>query len=195
MKSRVNFVRQRRADAGHARQIIRPGAHHLLQAAEMSEERLTAPVANSGYLFKHRGGACLGAPLTVAGDGKTVCFIADLLDEKQCQRVRRQYSGGILPGQEKPFLAGFALLSFGDAHQTHILHPQLVQDRLSDAQLPFSAVNEQQIRKTPRPVALLVPQSPVATCQRLGHGRVVVTRLDAIDIETAIIGSSGAPRG
>ena len=154
----------------------------------MSEERLTAPIPNSGYLLKHRGCARFGAPLAVAGDRKTVCLIADLLDEKQCQRVRRQYSGGLLPGQEKPLLAGFAPLSLGHAHQTNILNPQLVQDRLGDTQLPFPAVYEQQIRKAPRPVTLLVPQPPVTACQRLGHGSVVVARLDAVNIETAIIG-------
>src|SRR4030065_198743 len=36
--------------------------------------------------------------------------------------------------------------------------------------------------------ARLVLHPPGAACQRLRHGRVVVTRLDAIDIESAVIG-------
>lgn len=80
MKSRVNFARQSRTDAGHARQVIDPGAHYLLQATEMSEKRLAAPIPYPGYFFKHRGSTRFSAPLAVTGNGKTVRLIADLLD-------------------------------------------------------------------------------------------------------------------
>jgi hypothetical protein len=75
-------------DAWNLAQILDTGLGYALESAEVLD-KLTAPLgANPCDLLKRGSSSSLGAPLAVTGDGKAMGFIADLLDQVQCWRIR-----------------------------------------------------------------------------------------------------------
>ena len=55
-------------------------------------------------------------------------------------------------------------------------------------QLPFSAVDEQDVRDQP----VLLLHSGVTALNRLTHGGIVIARFDPLDVEQAILGLDGS---
>src|SRR3989344_3108642 len=134
-------------------------------------------------MFEHRLAPRLAAPQAVAGDGKPVRLVADLLDQVQRRRIRWQYSGPARTGQEKLFLARLALAPLGHAHERHTFDLQFFQYAPYHTDLALAAVDQQQVRQFT--FALL--QAPVAALDCLAQGGVIVAGLDAFDVETPVI--------
>ena len=86
----INPLRQFALDAGHPGKVFHPGIAHALQSAEMFQQRLALLGPNAGDLFKAGVGAGLAASGAVAGDGETVGFVPDGLDQVQSRAVAGQ---------------------------------------------------------------------------------------------------------
>jgi hypothetical protein len=83
MESVINSPRQFDADAVHLGKILNAGLRQLLQTAELSEQRLPTLGADTGDVVESGNRAGLGPALAMAGDGETMRFITDLLDQMQ----------------------------------------------------------------------------------------------------------------
>ena len=79
----MDTLRQFVADAVYTVQILHAGTRHTLQAAKLLEKNMPALGSETGDFLKWRLVAGLPPPLPVAGDGKTVSLIADLLYQVQ----------------------------------------------------------------------------------------------------------------
>ena len=71
------------AHAFHSRQLFDTGLLYAFQSAEMCQQVAATFLTHPFDLFQLRRGARLAAFGTVSGDGETVRFIADLLDQMQ----------------------------------------------------------------------------------------------------------------
>ena len=81
MQSAEYFFSQQAADTGDAGKLLNPGLAHALQAAKVIQQGASAPGANSWYAFQF-GPGCRLLPLTaMPGDGETMRFITNLLDQ------------------------------------------------------------------------------------------------------------------
>ncbi len=65
------------------RNILDRGVRDPLQSTELFHQLLAPFGAKPGYALQHRGVTHTCAPLAVAGDGKSVRFVADLLYQVQ----------------------------------------------------------------------------------------------------------------
>ncbi|MNP40876.1 hypothetical protein D3C76_1345460 [compost metagenome] len=141
----------------------------------------------------------------MACDGKTVGFIANVLNKVQSGHICRQMQLFVaLPHDQglQPRLAGHPL---GDAHQQRVFAPQKLQltgqDLLGAAQLAEAAVDEEHVRHLVRLLLLakaaLLDKQHVrhlvrllllakAPLQRLLHGGVVIAPRDAVDVEAPV---------
>ncbi|MNG30434.1 hypothetical protein D3C84_1160500 [compost metagenome] len=80
------------------------------------------------------------------GDGKAVRLVADLLDQVQCRRIRRQ---GELVGcivEVEGFEAWLAGDALGDAKQNQLRHCQFPEHFLRHGELAFATVHQQNVR-------------------------------------------------
>ncbi|MNT12187.1 hypothetical protein D3C72_1471070 [compost metagenome] len=80
-------------------------------------------------------------------------------------------------------MAGTAFHAFGHAHQQHVFHAQIGQRCLGLCQLAGATVDQQHIRQD----ALLLHRAAEAAVDRLAHRGVIIARLDATDVEAAVL--------
>jgi hypothetical protein len=82
MQCIVYVFRQLSANTVHSDEVINAGTRDTLQTAELPEQ-LSAPLrAQSGNFLKSRSSPRFGALLAVPGDGKSMRFVANLLNQK-----------------------------------------------------------------------------------------------------------------
>lgn len=81
MESIINSPRQFDADAVHLGEILNAGLRELLQAAEVSQQRLPTPGANTNDAVERRYCAGPGPASAMTSDSETMCFIANLLNQ------------------------------------------------------------------------------------------------------------------
>ena len=104
----VDSFCKRPADASDLDEVIDTGIAYALQSPKLFQQ-LAAPLRpQTRNLFQLRRASSLGATLTMTGNGESVSFVANLLDQVQRRRVSRQYSRRTLTCQEELFHAGFA---------------------------------------------------------------------------------------
>ncbi len=183
----MNGLGQLLADAGHLGQLINPGFFHLLQSPQVFEQRLTTLGPDAGNILQAAAGAGLGAASTVPGDGKTVGFIANVLDEMQGGHIRRQVQLFVALPHDQGLQPGLARHPLGDTHQQGVFATEKLQlasqDLLGAAQLAEAAVDKEDVGHLVRLLRLAK-----AALQRLLHGGIVIPPRDAVDIEAAIFG-------
>src|SRR5437867_2514264 len=83
MELLVDFFRELATDPHDLRQVLDARAHDALQPAEPREQLLAAFGADPCNALQRRSDAPLGASRAVPGDGETVRFVANPLDEVQ----------------------------------------------------------------------------------------------------------------
>ena len=106
----------------------------------------------------------------MAGDGEAVSLVADLLNEVQGRRIRRQRElvGGIV--QIEGFETGLAGHALGHAEKDKVRHGQLLEHFLRHGHLTLAAVHEKDVGQLALPVLELAE----ATGKRLVHGCVII---------------------
>ena len=98
---------------------------NLRQRSKMRQELLCRFQADSFDLTKFRGKRSASAPFAMEGDGKTMAFIADLLNEPQDRRAPFQHYGLVLTARDVN-----NLFSLCDARQLLVDNVQFVESRL-----------------------------------------------------------------
>ena len=101
MQLGVDLPGQTIADSGDLGQLRDPGPHQLRQAAELAQKLLTAFRTEARDVLQRRSIARPGAALAMAGDGKPMRLVANLLDQMQGRPMRIQSQGLGLARQEK----------------------------------------------------------------------------------------------
>lgn len=76
-----NLLGQVMTYARHTGQLFNAGLTYAANSAKMIEQGLTPPCPDTGNTFQRRGGGGFLASASVAGNGKTVRFVANLLHE------------------------------------------------------------------------------------------------------------------
>lgn len=107
----------------------------------------------------------------MTSDGKTVGFIADLLDQVQSGRIALEGKFVVHVVQIKGLEACLAGNAFGHAKQGQVVEAQFLHHIAGHVQLALAAVHQQYIGQ----LALAVLDTPVAASQRLMHGGIVIT--------------------
>src|SRR5690606_39519670 len=127
------------------------GAGQLLEATKVLEQ-LPAPLwPYPGDTFQ---GGCitgLATPLAVAGDGKAVRLVADMLDEMQRRRMAWQDQLVVRVVQVQGFHACLAGDARGYAQQGQIMDGELREHLDGHVHPPFTATNHQDVRHLPFP--------------------------------------------
>src|SRR5690606_13567032 len=112
MEKSIDILRQALAYSPDFRQVVYARALNLLHSTEMTQKLAPPRCTNSRQIFQGRGFAFFVAPLFMAGDGKTMRLIADMLDKVQRGRVASQYNFCAGVGVVKCFKARFARGAF-----------------------------------------------------------------------------------
>ena len=128
-----------RAAGNDAGDLFDAGGPQLRDAAEAPQQLLRRARANAGNIFKACLNRALRAALAVKTDGKSVSFVADLLDQMKDRRMAFQADGLILLPED---VDDFLLL--GNAGDGLIDDFQLFQRRRGRMELAEAAVNENQ---------------------------------------------------
>ena len=81
MHDAVDLLGQGAVDARHLGQLFDAGAFDAAQPAEVGEQLPSALRPHAGNFLQFGLLAFFLAPLTVSGDGETVCFITDVLQQ------------------------------------------------------------------------------------------------------------------
>ncbi|MNN20808.1 hypothetical protein D3C81_1341040 [compost metagenome] len=190
MQAGINRLGKLFTDAGGFGDLIDTGAAEFLQPAEMFQQVATALGPYPGHLFQARHAAGLATPGAVPGDGETVGFVADLLDQVQRRGVALEDELMVHVIEVEGLESGLARHALGDAEQGQVGKGQLLHDIAGHIQLAFAAVHQQHVGQ----FALAVLDPAITTGQRLVHGGVVVASGNAFDIEAAVIGLDRAFR-
>src|SRR5262245_4418420 len=179
----VDALGERPADSRHLGDVVDRGGLDASQAPKMLDQRLAALGADSRDLVQHRGGARLAAARPVADHGEAVRLVANLLDEMQAGMRGRELEAALLGFEDELLHAGFALGALRHAHDAGLVQPQVGQCGPRRADLPSSAVDQDEVRD----LAALCAYALVAALEHLAHGGVVVARRDAADVEAPVL--------
>src|SRR5690606_6082400 len=130
------------ADTGCLGNFHGAGAGQLLEATKVLEQLPPPLWPYPGDTFQ---GGCitgLAAPLAVAGDGKAVRLVADMLDEMQRGGMAWQYQFIVRVVQVQGFHTRLAGNAFGYAQQGQIMDGELLKHLDGHVHLPFTAINQ-----------------------------------------------------
>ena len=72
---------QRCADSGHLLEVRNTRAHHALQSSEVLQQLATLRGPQAWHYLEHGLVVATGALAPMAGDGETVCLVANPLDQ------------------------------------------------------------------------------------------------------------------
>ena len=116
---------------------------------------------------------------------KTMRFVTNLLQQMEPWMIRRQIEDRIAIGKNDIFFAGFPFGTLCDADQRCHVKPLLGEYLGGDRDLPFAAVDHEQIRRWK-----FAGDNPGTTPrQRFAHRGVVVTGLQRRHIEATVFGA------
>jgi hypothetical protein len=163
MKMIIEAPRKRRADPCDLLEFCHARTQHTLQAAEMLEQRTPFRRAQARNALENRLTIPLGAPAAMTGNGETVCFVANSLDQPQRGRVRLERTRCGCTVYEQPLLAGAAIRPFRDPDERQIIEPQVREHPVNLVHLTQPAIDQKQVRRGD----LAVSDAGVAPLERL----------------------------
>src|SRR5215831_10567957 len=180
MELPVDLLGELAADAFDLGEVLDARAHHPFQAPEPGQQLLAPLRAHAGDALERGGGAALGAPRAVPGDGEAVRLVADVLDQVQPGMIGRQPERTLAdPQLLEP---GLALRALRDADQRDIREADLGERGLRRADLPLAPVDENRVGRH----ALPARDPSIAARERLVERAVVVARREALDVVAAV---------
>ena len=103
----------------------------------MAKQLTPAFWANAGNAFQTGTGACLAAALAMSGDGKTVGFIPDMLDQMQRRGMTGQNEFIMRVVEIQGFHASLAGNTLGDAQQGQAMAAVASAESFSDVALIY----------------------------------------------------------
>jgi len=196
VEQRVDFLSQLAAHAFDPGDLLDAGVDDAGQAAEMLEQGRAALGADAGDVFEPARVAGLLALLAMARDREAVRLVAHALDQVQRGRFGARPQGFAAGTEDQRLVPRPALDAFGHADDEHLRDSEIGEHVECLSHLALATVDQENVGKIQ-----FLPLSPGRSIrgrglcgaasktplQRLPHRRVVVTRLDAGDVVTAVL--------
>jgi len=182
MQLRVNPLRELTRNAFDGCDVVDRSGGQATHSAEARQQSLPAlwpmPSMVSSCEFLPR----LRTTRPHAGDRKPVRLVPDLCDQHQRLGFTTEHKRRTIVGKHEFLEADLAILAFRDADQHARVQPEFLEHLPGDHDLPLAAVDQHQLRKN----AFATCHGRKAPRQHLAHGRVVIPRLDPLDVVATI---------